>query len=393
MKKTKVLFITPSLCQGGLEHAQIELLQMLSEDKFDITLFLYLKDTTLLPLVPANVKVILDGETPHYFRKKEAIKLNLQKKISKLLGNQKAYVYYSEKLREYIHEQKAMHPAKDVFKDEMFDVVVSYAIGISTEMALHIPAKKHYVFYHGSVDMHHELLNRLFPKYDGIIAVSTGVQDMLRKAYPSVQEKIILMENCVNAQVVLNKASEQKEGFMTQGCENITTICSCGRLSPEKGFDIAVETAKILSEEGYLFKWFFIGDGAERCKLEEMIAEHSLEDKICITGYMDNPFSLMRDCNIYVQPSYEEAYGRTIKEAMVLGRPIISTETIGAKTLIRHGENGVLTSFSGKALAEAIIEWIVSPGLRKQYEITYSVEESLEDRNTYKEKIETLFLE
>ena len=170
MKKRKVLFITPSLCQGGIEHFQISMLKMLDESKYDVTLFMYLDDVALLPLIPEYVKVIIDKDKTHYFRRPKAILLELKKRMCLVLGFKKKAELYSKQLREYVHTQKMMHPAKDIFGKEMFDVVVANVVGRGTEMALHIEAEKRYVFFHSSLDLHHDLMERLFPQYDGILA-------------------------------------------------------------------------------------------------------------------------------------------------------------------------------------------------------------------------------
>lgn len=380
MKKTKVLFITPSLCQGGIEHSLITMLNLLDKDKFDITLYLYSDDNVLLPLVPDYVKVIVDEDRNHYYRKPKAILFNIMKQIKR--------EKYSNKLRIYIRQQRARHPMKDIFRKESFDVAVSYAVGICTEMIPYIFAKKKYVFFHSSVDLHHDMLKREFPKYDGIVAVSPGVLEMLQNAYSMVSDKILLLQNYVDADRVLQKALGQQNIINLE--ENTIKICSCGRLSSEKGFDMAVEAAAILREKGCVFIWYFVGDGAERNKLETLIKKYSLEENIVITGYVNNPFSLMKSCDIYVQPSYEESYGMTIKEAMILGIPVVSTSTVGGKTLIEDRKTGLLTGIDAISLADQILNMIQNQELQEKCRRLYSEEKNQQDRKEYKEKIERL---
>lgn len=387
MKKRKVLFINPSLCQGGIEHYQIQMLNMLDKEKFDITLFQYLDDITLLPLVPEGVKVIIDKDENHYHRKLRAIGLHIKKKLCTALGFNKLSKKYEELLREYIHDQKMMHPARDIFSREKFDVVVANAVGRAMEIALNISADKYFVFFHSSLDLHHDLLEKLFPKFDGIVAVSPGVREMLRESYPEVKEKILLLENYVDAQNILEKAKKHSEYEFKN---NEIMICSCGRLSLEKGFDLAVETARILNEKKYRFKWYFIGDGVERKRLEKEIARYSLEKQIIITGYMDNPFRVMKLCDIYVQPSYEESYGRTIKEAIILGCPVVSTSTVGGKTLIKDRKNGILTEISAEGLANGIELFLQDEVLRKKCKDAYSIEQNEQERELFRKGLEEI---
>ena len=53
--KKKILFITPSLCQGGLEHSLITMLKLLDKNKYEMYLYTYREDLALLPLVPEYV--------------------------------------------------------------------------------------------------------------------------------------------------------------------------------------------------------------------------------------------------------------------------------------------------------------------------------------------------
>ena len=381
MKKKKVLFICPSLCHGGIEQFQIAMLKMLDDKFYDLTLYLYLNDTTLLPLVPEHVKVIIDKDQNHYFRKPKAIWFGLKKILFKSKK-------YEEQLRAYVHNQKMIHPAKDVFNNEKFDVVIANVIGRGTEMALHIKADKRYVFFHSSLDLHHDLMEQLFPQYDGIVAVSSGVQDMLKKAYPNVKEKICVLENWVDAEDVIEKSKDNS--MKEQVKKEVVTLVSCGRLSKEKGFDIAVETAKILKYKGFNYHWFFVGDGAEREKIENMIKEDALEEYISITGYMENPYPIIKNCDIYVQPSYEESYGRTIKEAIILGCPVVSTATVGGCLLIKNKENGIITEISSEALAIGIVEMIENLELQNKCKEYYRLEQNEIEKQVFKDSLEKI---
>lgn len=352
MSKTKVLFIQPSLCQGGIERSQIIMLQMLDKSKFDLTLFLYGSDMTLLPLVPKEVRVVIDQEQPHYYRRPKAIVLNILTRLSSIMGFKRYSLTFQEELKTFIHVQRAAHPAKHLFRHEFFDVVVSNAIGICTEMALYFQAKKRIVWYRASVDMHHEMLAKAFPQYDYIMAVSKGVKDMLCKNYKIMENNVIIFHDFISGNEIMEKAKEKSD---IQVRHVGVVLCSCGRFTREKGFDLAVEAAAILKRKGFQFIWYFIGDGTDRLKLEEQIEMLGLRDEIVITGFVDNPFPIMAQCDIYIQPSYEESFGRTIKEALILGKPTVSTDTAGGREILGDHEYGLITSIDAEGLAEGIL--------------------------------------
>lgn len=389
MNKRKVLFITPSLCQGGLEHSLITMLKLLDKGRYDITLFTYREDMSLAPLIPPEVKIINDTSKPHYFRKPKAILYNMIKTFASKLHLSNLSNKYSDKLKDYIHNQKVKYPSKTHFANEKFDVVVSNAIGIGTEMALYINAKKRTVFFRSSVDLHHDMLEKIFPKYDMIIGVSQGVKDMLQNAYPMVADKITVVENYVDSTHILEKADSQND-VIQKPSDDTYIISTCGRFSEEKGFDMAVEAAKLLKEKGCSFIWYFLGDGSQRNLLEERIKQYSLESNIVITGYLDNPFPYMKNSDIYVQPSYHESYGRTIKEAQILGIPIVSTDTVGGKTVLKDGEYGILTSIDANGLADGIVAMMDKIQNGTISSLLYTQEDNIHERETFVNKIEDM---
>ena len=385
--KKKILFITPSLCQGGLEHSLITALELLDKSKYQITLLVMQQVLDLLPLVPDEVEILIDKESPHYFRKPKAIWLNGVSKISGRIGKQSTKEKYSEQLKRYIHQQRTIHPAKDIIGKRDFDVVVSYAVGMCTETALHVKAKKRVVFFHSSLDVHHDLMTQLFPQFDTIVAVNDGVKEMLCNNYTGISNKIFVISNYVDAVEIIDKA---KESINYEIHYSDYTLATCGRISKEKGFNLAVEAAEYLKNQGLKFYWLFIGDGADRDKVEQLMNEKCLNQYIKITGYKDNPYPYMANADIYVQPSYEEAQPLVLLEAMVLGKPIVSTKTVGGNTILKLGEKGVLTDFSGEAIAKGIISLINNPDKRHSFENIYTLEDNKKEKQIYVDKLNQL---
>ena len=372
MGKKKVLFIIPSLCQGGIEHSLITTLKVLDKTKYDITLFTYFNDLALLPLVPKEVKTIHNNTQPHCHRNPKAIFYDVIKLVTQKLKWNGVNEKVSEKLKHHIHQQKAKYASKGIFKHQKFDIVISYAVGMCTEMALYFKAKRYYVFFHSSVDSHHEILDKIFPSYNKIIAVSDGVKEMLTKSYTHISDKIVVLENYVEADRIIDKSNQN-----INIKNNKLVLCTCGRLSPEKGFDLAVESASILKQKGMDFIWYFVGDGNERNKIESLINENELSDFIRITGYVENPYPYIKDCDIYIQPSHHESFGLTIKEAVILGKTVVSTDTVGGNIVLENGKYGEIVKISANGIAQGILtaQSKVQQGLYEKYDIRLNTEE------------------
>lgn len=64
----------------------------------------------------------------------------------------------------------------------------------------------------------------------------------------------------------------------------------------------------------------------------------------------------IKDCSIFVLPSYHEGLPRTVLEAMATGRPILTTDVPGCKETVVNGENGWLVE---KANVEQLVERMI----------------------------------
>lgn len=385
MGKKKVLFIIPTLCQGGIEHSLITMLDLLDKTKYDITLFTYHNDLELLPLVPKEIRTIHDESKPHYYRKPKAILYSGLKIISQMFKLKKLNCKVSDNLRNYIHQQKAKYPSNNIFKNQKFDIVISYAIGICTEMAIYFNAERYYVFFHSSVDLHHEMLEKVFPSYNKIVSVSDGVKEMLTESYPHVSDKIVVLKNYVDAQKIIDKSNE-----CIKIKDDKLVLCTCGRLSSEKGFDLAVESANILRQKGIDFIWYFVGDGYEREQVEKLINEYKLNAYIKITGYVENPYPYIKACDIYIQPSYHESFGLTIKEAIILNKTVVSTDTVGGHTVLEDGKYGEIVPISAEGIAQGVLtaQSKAKQGLYKKYDTSLNDEE----KNKYISQLEDVLI-
>ncbi|MDE6338308.1 MAG: glycosyltransferase, partial [Muribaculaceae bacterium] len=171
--------------------------------------------------------------------------------------------------------------------------------------------------------------------------------------------QLLVVRDILNEQLIKTLAKENIE--FNSGL-NITTV---GRLVPQKGYDLAIAAAKILKENGYEFKWRFVGGGM-REELEALARAEGVADCIVFEGEQLNPYPYMAQCDIYVQTSKFEGFGLTIGEAKILGKPIVSTNFPVVYNQITPGENGLVVEMTGEAIAEGIIRLIDDKTLREK---------------------------
>ena len=391
--KKKVLFLTTQFNHGGVERSLIEVCKALDENKYSITVFLRNNKTELVPLLPDYVDVIVNHDG-HYFRKPKAVLYKLLSKWYSVVNNTKKQALYDRRLDNYIYSQKIQNPQKKYFSNHHFDVVVSYTVHLCTEMALLIDADRHYVFFHSEeADFHKDITTRSFPKYDKIVAVGPGVEILLRENFPEFNDKIIQLCNYIDAPKIYDLAKDVPEEITATKKSHSIMFATSARMVSEKGYELAVGAAKILRDNGVDFEWYFLGDGSERKNVEKLIKDYNLQDRIHLKGFVNNPYPYMAECDIYVHPAYLEAQPLAIMEAIVLGKAIVSTDSLGGKAVLNYGEKGLLVSQNADAIAEGIMRFINDPELKCSFENRYTLEDNMREKREYAEQWDALLSE
>lgn len=351
MQKRKVLIVVHQLNFGGVQKSLIPALDAIDYNENDVTLYVRKNRTDLLPLVNKNVsKIIVNNDKTHYYRKPYSLLLLARMKIRKLLKmdiepiNNKLKLYVLKKQMEYEKEH-------NFYKHDKFDVAISFIQGYTALFVNKcINADSKIMFYRDSTDENHQIHEQIMPSYDSIYCVSCGARDALKGFYPQHSDKI----DFIDTFVVSDEIIKSSNSFTVEHPDDRLVLCTCGRFTKVKGLDLAIDAAILLKKHNIRFLWYFVGDGQERDNLERKIVENNLSEEIVITGMKDNPYPYIKCCDIYVQPSREESFGRTIKEAMILDKPIVSTKTIGGIEQIKDGRNGVLADISGESIAKGI---------------------------------------
>lgn len=107
-----------------------------------------------------------------------------------------------------------------------------------------------------------------------------------------------------------------------------------GRLDKHKGVQYVINTLQSLDNT----KLWIIGDGLYRQELEKLASGLPVR----FWSYQKNISKLLKSIDIFIQPSEFEGWGRTVKEAMYFGKPVIGSNTGGIAVQIEDGKTGLL---------------------------------------------------
>lgn len=114
-----------------------------------------------------------------------------------------------------------------------------------------------------------------------------------------------------------------------------------GRLSQEKGQDIAVEACRILRDKGYKdFCLDLYGEGVDKEKYEALIREYGLEEIVNLKGYSNK--IPIHEYHVGLMCSSHEAFGRVTVEYMVNSLPVVGLDSGGTSEIIEDNATGYL---------------------------------------------------
>ena len=122
----------------------------------------------------------------------------------------------------------------------------------------------------------------------------------------------------------------------------------------QKGYDITLETIKILKARKIDFHWYAVGEGLYKSKMLEYINEYNLNNKFTFLGTTNNPYPYFKSADLYVQTSRKEGFGNSIAEARLLNLPVVTTRFDAVFMQMIHGKNGLVVDINATAVANAI---------------------------------------
>lgn len=125
--------------------------------------------------------------------------------------------------------------------------------------------------------------------------------------------------------------------------ETFKRIISVGRLYPQKGYDLLIQSCRIVLSKYPDWKLDIFGEGTEYEKLSSMIKEYHLDKQIHIKQPTKLIFNEYANSDFYVMSSRYEGFGLVLIEAMMCGLPCISFDCpYGPAEIIHNNENGFL---------------------------------------------------
>ncbi len=356
--RKQLVFVIDSLTCGGAEKSLVTLLNLIDYSKFDVDLMMFKRGGAFESLVPENVHII---PAPHYF---EQLQLKKNQKLKDIYYRLKTsfLLRVNGLAKEKYHTEQIVYQSLRAHLENQkkeYDCAIAYSQGMPTYyVSNQITAKKKLAWINCNY-----VATKYNKRYDAfcyqemnhVVVVSDFIKDTLKK-YP-FYKKVEVINDIVDPQLIerlSNLDNEYSDEMEYKGLKLLTVA----RLEKIKGYDLLVRAASILKEKGVEFKWFIVGEGSERERINTMCEEYHLEDNIILLGQKTNPYVYMKRCDIYVQTSRNEGLGLTVIEAKILEKPIVCTNFSTASSLITDRVDGLLCNIEEENIASKILELI-----------------------------------
>lgn len=178
-------------------------------------------------------------------------------------------------------------------------------------------------------------------------------------------KKLIDKNLMINSDRIYNPLSFTSDE--KSGCEEKNILCVGRLVQEQKGLDLLIKAFYKVSLIHKDWILYIIGDGEDKDKINELINNLSLENKIKIEPSTNNIKKYYLNSSILVSSSRWEGFGLVITEAMECGLPVIAFANSGPKEIInKPNKNGILVPCENiDELAEKIIDLIENEEKRK----------------------------
>jgi glycogen synthase len=231
---------------------------------------------------------------------------------------------------------------------------------------------------HPMADSH--LTEKALAAADWVTGVCAHVIGQARRKHPSILHRSSVIYNAI----------PQPSVIPTPLSMDPPRLLCVGRLSAEKGFDVAVSAFAAVSRQFPAARLRIVGDGPERPSLESLIRKFGLEAKVILSGWVAprEVLPVIDESSLVLIPSRSEAFGIVALQAAWMNRPVVAARAGGLQELIQELGAGLLVSADDpRDVFKAIRSLIENPDQAQQ--IAYTAREKAAQKFSWEEMIAT----
>jgi len=200
---------------------------------------------------------------------------------------------------------------------------------------------------------------KIFPCWGNkVIAISEATREHLTRDLGVKEELIKVIPSGVDIEKFKIQSLKSKNKIKEElGLTDGPVVGTIARLSEEKGHNYLIEAMQTVLEKIPQAQLIIVGQGRTKDLLLSLIRTLKIEKNVFLIPTVLDTRQMLMAMDLFVLPSLKEGLGLSLMEAMALGLPVIGSDVGGIKSLIRHGDNGLLVKpADSRGLSSAIIE-------------------------------------
>lgn len=317
-KRIKILYIAPTLDQGGAERFLTDLLIHLDKEKFSPYLLLFKRGGLWLSEITAeNIPVKILNKRWHF----------------DLINFWQIFKFIRNLRPDIVHTQLG---------GDVYGRLAARLAGIKTIISTEQNVNPDETWLAN-------FLKKSAAKYSKMtVAITEAVRADAMKRYNLTPEKTIIIPNGIDVKkftLSRNDSCQEKEGLI---------FGTIGRLSKQKGHSYLIEAISLAKNST---KYLIAGTGDLQLKLEKQIDDLNLADRVKLVGLVDNIPAFLASLDAFVFPSVWEGQGIVLMEAGLSRLPIIASAVDGIKEVLDEETAWLVPAQNPSALAEKLI-WL-----------------------------------
>ena len=327
--KEKLLLISPMLHQGGFERVCITTARLLK------------------PYYDVSIVIFDDADIAFDIRGLSIINIHLGVRNGKLAK-------ITNLMRRAVRVRKLKQRMKPV---------IAYSFGPSANMVNALSKTSLtsvFLGLRGYQDVADDPKMKLYVrKADRIICCSKEIEAIVQEKYGYLQTATLYNPYDAKGITELSKEKVTDLPWKMEDEDRPRILIGVGRDDPIKGFWHLIKAFYLVQKEIPQMRLIIMGDGSfEQAK--SLVSELQLEQKVYFPGVRKNPYKYLAASEMFLLSSYTEGFPNVLVEAMILGRPLISTDCrTGPAEILDHGKYGILVpdmgdteDYSGDTISE-----------------------------------------
>ena len=149
----------------------------------------------------------------------------------------------------------------------------------------------------------------------------------------------------------------------------LLTVARLAATERYKGIETVIQAIRGVLVEVPDIHYVIIGDGDNRTRLEDLVQDLGLEDRVLFLGIKRGMelATCYQACDIFVMPSKKEGFGLVFIEAMAFGKPVVGGKHAGTLDVIVEGKTGFMVKYGDvQGLAECLVPLLKDEKLRNR---------------------------